>query len=191
MTRMAHRASRVLLPALLLAGCQPGTEGPLDPVPATGVVRDEDQQGRPVAVVRAGSFVARVSGTWATMSTQSVTIAYRNATATPATVPIGTAAFRRGADRLALTYANDLTDMDVNSTDPARYMPRVLVGGDGPEVGSVTVAPGETRTLTFSFAPYPEERPLASDDRITVDVPSAGKPMRVVFECSSGSFWPF
>jgi len=175
-----HSACRAITIAattlMLTTACQPGQSGYLDPQPGYAQGSRDTYDGPSVRLTYPGLQVD-VSGRWTTRleaNTIHAVLSYRNQGSTPRTIDVsGMAAERSGAvgtaaevyDTTGMDLADERTDNDDATTIIDVYHKKTT--------GSITVPPGQIRTIEVSI-PLPEGiEPLDEDQPITVRLPTS------------------
>jgi len=187
---------RVALPslaAMLLAACQPGSAGPLDPVAAPGVERQDDERWHHAAVVSDGPLTARIVGRWSTRGGQTLRVSYRNAGAAPVSIRVSDFKLVHAADEAALQTAVDATGVDMTDAREDNNRPRVLFSLEGDRRGAATVsiAPGTTRVIEAELTSLADADALAEDGEVVATIPMAGGARSVTFRLAGPPGHPF
>jgi hypothetical protein len=136
--------------AILLAACQPGRNGPLNPVATPDVTLFTDQDGHPGAVVNGGPLLARVTGSWDSLGQQDIAVVYSNQGDADIAVTPAQFKMRHRGDPLVVSSIVDMTDVSYSGSE-VRDNAVALFNPDTPMVRSLTIPKGATRRIELTF----------------------------------------
>lgn len=172
----------ILIAAALLAACQRGSGGPLDPVAGPDVRAEAG-----AAQVAAEGLSASITGRWSSDGAQSLRISYRNAGVAPARIAVGALKLTHASGEAALRTAVDATGTDLTDARADNDRPRVLyvLEESATHAATLDVPPGATREIDSEFTSFSNESAVTRGDRIVAAVPLGATTVSVTFSAGN------